>query len=890
MPDAGANNPWQVWLLPPDGGDYGWKTAGWVKEPRLLPERFNCRTGNGGAASFRVLKKRRQDGGYSTYRTSGQDLLPGQWVLITCNNTGETLDWAKVRWWGVLSATHDEPDQVGGYVGSATAFEVGALLDKTGLSGWRAASNAGPSIEVISPTTFNLNGVDGEVIGNRAQDSGSFETLCRTPGTCGTAAANFWTRYRLLNYVLKWLLPPTLPAPTTGMPTDVQTFLDDTATPEIYDLKPLSVKGAFDLCMPRSRGIGWRLNLTGAGAWLLNVWSLLDSGETGIPVQSPTPVDLTDDDAITGVSYDIDESTWYDEVEVLGASIVIMGSLAASDTAWVNKWAAGQESTWKAGSTESLSGDQLRDACAKVREAAHLRDVFVLYGLGGSVNTGPLRRSSSPGGTAESGSLAWFPEVTWDGAALTVDDASTKDPIWTAARIARNLPWRVGVPGSGDTSLLSAEAKAQPTYLEPRVFIYDSGLTPSWRDLLVDEGRGTAAGGYTQRRSGASLEADDRGPNLRIRCSPPEYLAAADWTGIVCPRLGLQGSSAPPGAYDWRKMVVTVAIPSDQRVRVVKRRDGITAAQVRRRLVLEDEKLQAWYAHAGTVVGIKADGTPDRVTTATWTRNDFPTAEKRAKAAAAWALTARYTATISRARPDLPPAWADVGVLIGTVTDGATADPINSVVEDVSVTLGDSPAITVQTDIPDMPAFGGGGAGGGGAISLQLGGTVAQALSATQRDVAEVRRDLARVPVLSARPAAEQAGENTLLTWQKASHGLSVGDTVRPNGTDWVKAQADTPANAAARAIVVAASTDYAVLALPGSIINLPGLTAGSVYFLSDTTAGQSTTTAPTHMRRTYQALTTTTAVVLLDGPCESVSTSDPGSTAAADGDLWFKH
>jgi len=80
--------------------------------------------------------------------------------------------------------------------------------------------------------------------------------------------------------------------------------------------------------------------------------------------------------------------------------------------------------------------------------------------------------------------------------------------------------------------------------------------------------------------------------------------------------------------------------------------------------------------------------------------------------------------------------------------------------------------------------------------------------------------------------------------WTKSGHGLAAADAVRHNGTDWVKAQADTDANSEARAVVGSVDGDDVTLVLSGEI-TLTGLTAGE-YFLSAATAGLLTQTAPT--------------------------------------------
>jgi hypothetical protein len=81
----------------------------------------------------------------------------------------------------------------------------------------------------------------------------------------------------------------------------------------------------------------------------------------------------------------------------------------------------------------------------------------------------------------------------------------------------------------------------------------------------------------------------------------------------------------------------------------------------------------------------------------------------------------------------------------------------------------------------------------------------------------------------------------------QASHGLAVGDVVRLSGTSYVKAQADTEANAEVVGIVgTVIDTSTFVLVTDGRAAGLSGLTAGTVYYLSAATAGALTTTEPT--------------------------------------------
>lgn len=81
----------------------------------------------------------------------------------------------------------------------------------------------------------------------------------------------------------------------------------------------------------------------------------------------------------------------------------------------------------------------------------------------------------------------------------------------------------------------------------------------------------------------------------------------------------------------------------------------------------------------------------------------------------------------------------------------------------------------------------------------------------------------------------------------QTAHGLSVGDVVRLDGTDYAKAQADSEANAEAVGIVIAvANSNNFTVQTGGFVSGLSSLAAGTVYYLDDDTAGLLTATEPT--------------------------------------------
>lgn len=93
------------------------------------------------------------------------------------------------------------------------------------------------------------------------------------------------------------------------------------------------------------------------------------------------------------------------------------------------------------------------------------------------------------------------------------------------------------------------------------------------------------------------------------------------------------------------------------------------------------------------------------------------------------------------------------------------------------------------------------------------------------------------------------SGEATVFTVAQTAHGLSVGDIVRSSGTagQFTKAQADSAANAEVIGIVtaVADANNFTVTTEGYITTGVPTATAGTVFFLSASSAGALTSTEP---------------------------------------------
>jgi hypothetical protein len=137
-----------------------------------------------------------------------------------------------------------------------------------------------------------------------------------------------------------------------------------------------------------------------------------------------------------------------------------------------------------------------------------------------------------------------------------------------------------------------------------------------------------------------------------------------------------------------------------------------------------------------------------------------------------------------------------------------------------------------------------------------------------ERRVAALEQALGRVSA-----PVQQTSQTSTKVIKQTTHGLAVGNVVRHNGTAWVKAQADTAANAVVGGIVLAVlSPSLFVLATAGYVAGLSGLTAGSVHYLSAATAGAVTTTAPTIAVPVVLASATSDGVLMSGWPASTAS------------------
>lgn len=123
------------------------------------------------------------------------------------------------------------------------------------------------------------------------------------------------------------------------------------------------------------------------------------------------------------------------------------------------------------------------------------------------------------------------------------------------------------------------------------------------------------------------------------------------------------------------------------------------------------------------------------------------------------------------------------------------------------------------------------------------------------------------------------SGTSFTVAVSQASHGFSVGNLVYLNGSTYTKAIATSAAAAEVVGIVSAvANTNNFTLQFGGRVTGLSGLTAGTVYFLSPSSAGDATSTEPSTAgqvsKPVYLADSTTTAILTVESRGSIISTA----------------
>ncbi len=842
---------------------FPWVWASWREEPRLVVESTTPAQSGQGSASFRVVRSQQTSERLNGEANASTNLRAGCYVLVTQSVTttgsGESTVVVPVAdgtgWLGIITEISEAP--VGSYgpgttaripdgIGSATASELGAsLFDQVRADGWAQIGGSGSPLPMITTPPANIQTKGGKIVGNAflgTKDGNPAYLFARELDQLGTDEEQVWTRWRLLTHLVQFCLPPSLPPVViaaedgSGISGAAYVFINKTGLAawmdrpdalEVFELSGLTIRGVLDLLCGAGVGLGWRLelvNVSGVPSVKIVVYSRGDWATEGGPPKLGDPSGIANSrtlntygsagERLATVEVTSDGAEQYDEVIVRGAPIVFAATLGALDDNMEAAWSAAQETAYAAATPE----ERKRPEFSAVYSSFRLKRTDPQYGA---------TRRALPG---ESGSyLPITPEVTWNGTAATITTDNV-DQYRPTFRFLSALPWPAGWDGTGTptTDASGSPGEAQTT---PRAFAFQDS---QWIPLTAKSGSVTAA---TLSES-PEFDVSETAPALSLSYDVAHTIGLNDFD----PDVSESGGVEP--VYDWRNLLFSVAYQSTQRLEVVIRREHngspLTANQVRRSLILEDDTLQYVVALGGTIIGTGSENLAAyRVDADTVIRNDYPAAQRWAEEAASWAFRPRdqVTATMAIATgSDLR-----VGMAIKRVQTDTQVRDTDAIIASLSYdwTAG---RLTVQTEVPPAPqrrGKGGGSSPQGGNVSVELGGTVGGVTQRHAAAIADLQAAVAAIPVIP----AQHLGEPPALI-VRVTAGLAIGDVIHWTGTVWELA--DVADKADTLALVVAEDTVGPIAAAWGLTYLDPAellLTDHTDYYLVD--GGTLTATKP---------------------------------------------
>lgn len=241
------------------------------------------------------------------------------------------------------------------------------------------------------------------------------------------------------------------------------------------------------------------------------------------------------------------------------------------------------------------------------------------------------------------------------------------------------LPFKTGLDYTVDPPVDPTGGNPREPYLDPNAWLPD-------QERIDDQPTGPPAELYIAAdQAGMNVSAllDEWG--LSVAASPAHVLALDQFTG---------DSGADP-IYDWRKMKMTIAFRTDQRLKLVFERVGGARPQDGT-VVFSEEDAEFWFAPPGTVFGTDTNGLLQRTPADRYMvlRDDSPRLLMQMASA-----VARYFYPRSRADVEmigLLPYSKLLGQMLTVVEEGGAASSVQAPITTVIYSVVRSPRTTIK--------------------------------------------------------------------------------------------------------------------------------------------------------------------------------------------------
>jgi hypothetical protein len=540
--------------------------SGWESAPYLYPVSSLCQTFPGiGRAQFEYdygYLARPDQSSFSRYRPLD---LAGYFAQIVVVGWGGE----EVLWVGILDI---DSEQVDGSVHGASGrqvlqgFELGHLLDRVTLTKcWAYDPRLTAVVNVGSLPDFNHKGLVGlQTLGNRSTGKAVHPETGGTSYVFGGSAT--WSNLDILEYLLTWHSA----GPFTWVLSGQYGVLSQIS--EIHRFEGMTLWHALGDLIDRRRGLGWRVIPSESGVLILHVFSVLGDpicfGDVTIPGNPDRIPNLRLDTDVTidGCLMHNSEATVFDEIEVIGEPITTCFTVSFADGSLERGWT---ESEFQAYVDLNELGSNCADATLndQVRAQDKYKVVFQKYRISPFWNG--LQVSSY-------GSFPVFPVCLTNG---TIDPTVSAGFIRNFKSLERHLPFTKPATIAG----------AEPEHQEPLVFFT---LSP------------TSGGSYliqadTPGDAKCSVRMADGELGLMVEGKINHVLAK----GIFLPQEGYSTATKIEPLVDYRSMYATVAVKTDENLRVVVQARPVQDGQMPRRLTIKTDG-DLWYVAPGTVTGL----------------------------------------------------------------------------------------------------------------------------------------------------------------------------------------------------------------------------------------------------------------------------------------------
>lgn len=654
------------------------------------------------------------------------------YVLVQIPWENETL-----RWYGVFAG--DDQRQLYGGLGNhqpngmqhLSAFGLESLLDRSIVDRSYVVDS---DSERVVPRGLPFNGgaaaklQDDTKRGNRykAENPETDERSLFCSKISATASEE-WTGEQIAEYLLERFSPRdadgeiSIQFELTGQVAN----LND--RPRI-DAQDKSVKRLLDEIVDRRRLLGWCVQVAVSGSTETVQVRVFSFADTNITLQDGTPIEANDRQRALDfdAAFDVQEARLtkagqhaVDRVRVTGARRVGCGTLdaAGGTSGFVAAWQDEDEAEWWSGASTwadypdpeaedpGTTDYELRNKLNEDARARHaLRKVFTTYKLGDTFLL-----------TGKTGSYAWCPKLNPD---WSIDETVTEEFWGPGLRLLRELPLKAGFDYSESATDPTPERTATeaddptPELLRPFAAIKDPDDEAYPYYWALDR---EYSDGVEQARITARMTTSDDAPEFQVipNLSPWALAGESHIAGLPNTNDPVTDNLENPQVFDWRNMVVTIAIEFDARVEICWPRETPTiAGDVLRELVIDlgdDARLD--YLLPGTMLEVSSVDPDtgergDEFTAAEsggFVRDDRPRMQTIAETAYKWYSVERQAFELSYRQVT---GHFSVGDLIVSTGAASTLEDVRTVITSVAWDLNRG-MTSITTDYAELDVRGG---------------------------------------------------------------------------------------------------------------------------------------------------------------------------------------